>query len=257
MRHSRGQYDLQCKVSANDTLILCYHAISDTWDDSLAVRQGRLDDQLSLLKRLGYRGVTFTEAVTGQPGGRRVAVTFDDAFHSVLNLALPVLEQGRWPATVFVVTDYSAGDRLIDWPRLDAWLGTAHEPELGTLCWQELRELRTAGWEVGSHTCSHPHLTKLEGAERRRELAESREICEAELGGPCLSVAYPYGDCDQSVVAMAAEVGYRTAAALPIRPHPIRPLEWPRVGVYHSDWLARFALKAMPLTRRFRAHGRT
>src|ERR687883_575325 len=113
-------------MGVKDTLILCYHAISDEWADPVAVSATRFADQLGLLSALGYRGVTFTEAVEEEPRGRRVAVTFDDAFRSVLDRALPILDALGWPATVFAVTDYGEGDRLISWPTLDAWLGTVY-----------------------------------------------------------------------------------------------------------------------------------
>jgi peptidoglycan/xylan/chitin deacetylase (PgdA/CDA1 family) len=243
-------------MHANDTLILCYHAISDAWTDPVAVSETRFAAQLSLLSALGYRGVTFSEAVEADSRGRRVAVTFDDAFESVLERALPILDAMGWPGTVFVVTDYAQSDRLISWPTLDDWLGTGYEYELRALSWHQLGQLQTAGWEIGSHTCTHPHLTQLSEAEIRTELIQSRLDCETQLGSRCLSVAYPYGDCDQTVVAAATAAGYRTGAALPSRPHPPRTMEWPRVGVFNRDGLLRFAAKTVPLSRRLRTQRR-
>jgi peptidoglycan/xylan/chitin deacetylase (PgdA/CDA1 family) len=235
----------------SDTLVLCYHTISDGWSDTAAVRVDRFRRQVSLLASLGYKGVTFIEAAEGEQQGKRVAITFDDAFHSVLSLAFPALSQRGWPATVFVVTDFGDGERPLSWPpRFNRYVRTAQEPELRALDWAALRRLSAAGWEIGSHTVSHPHLTRLSAARARRELTASREACEAQLDRPCLSVAYPYGDCNQSVVDLAAEAGYRAGAALPERLHPIRPLEWPRIGVYNHDELSRFALKVLPPRRR-------
>lgn len=236
-----------------DTLILCYHTVSSDWNDSVAVSGERFSAQMEVLARLGYRGVTFTEAVSESGGhGRRVAITFDDAFHSVLDRAFPVLAEHGWPATVFVVTDYGDGTRLIDWPRLDTWLSTPHERELRVLDWGELAQLQAAGWEVGSHTCSHPHLAQLSPEDLRRELNESREICAARMGR-CDSLAYPYGEVNRKVVAAARDAGYLAAAALPERMHPVRPLEWPRVGVYNGDQLGRFMAKTAPASRWLRS----
>jgi len=236
----------------NDTLILCYHAVASGWDDAIAVSEDRFVAQMAWLNRLGYRGVTFSEAVHDLAGGRRVAVTFDDAFHSVLDRAFPVLDGHGWPGTVFVVTDYGDGTRPIGWPTLDRWLGTSREPELRALDWLELNRLQQAGWEVGSHTRTHPHLTRLAPEAVRRELADSLAACQEHLGS-CPSLAYPYGDVNAEVVAVARDVGYRTAAALPGRRlHPVRTLEWPRIGIYNADHLLRFAAKSVPLSRRLR-----
>lgn len=235
----------------DDTLILCYHAVASAWNDTVAVSDVRFTAQMALLRRLGYRGVTFTEAVTGASSGRRVAITFDDGFHSVLDRAWPILDRHGWPGTVFAVTDYADEGRLIGWPTLDRWRGTDQEHELRTLDWSELTRLQAAGWEIGSHTASHPHLTQLPRAAVVDELERSRRACEEHLA-MTPSLAYPYGDVDPQVVAVAREVGYTVAAALPDRLHAPRTLESPRVGVYNIDHMARFAVKIVPLGRRLR-----
>ena len=47
------------------------------------------------------------------------------------------------------------------WRGLEPWLGGAYEDELVPLTWQELRGLRDEGWEIGSHTRTHPRLAQL------------------------------------------------------------------------------------------------
>jgi peptidoglycan/xylan/chitin deacetylase (PgdA/CDA1 family) len=115
------------------------------------------------------------------------------------------------------------------------------------MAWDDLGELADRGWEIGSHTCSHPRLTTCDDDSLAHELVSSRACCEEVLGLPC-----PYGDVDTRVVAAAAAAGYTSAAALPQRPHEDLPLEWPRVGIYHKDTTARFALKISPAVRRLR-----
>jgi peptidoglycan/xylan/chitin deacetylase (PgdA/CDA1 family) len=192
--------------------------------------------------------VRFSDLVTGARDGRKVAVTFDDAYRSVDTLARPILDDLGWPATLYAPTDWVGRDEPMTWPGIDEWLGGRHEDELRPLAWDDLRRLRDGGWEIGSHTCSHPHLTQVGDDDLAHELVASRELCVRELG-VCDSIAYPYGDVDQRVVAAAAVAGYRTAAALPERPHPARTLEWPRVGVYNVDDLRRFRLKVSRLVR--------
>ena len=67
-----------------------------------------------------------------------------------------------------------------------------------------------------------------------------------QLGGPCTSLAYPYGDVDERVVAATAAAGYRAAAALSARLNSHDPLCWPRIGVYQVDDGLRFRLKVSP-----------
>src|SRR5207253_1810222 len=77
-------------ASVNDALVLAYHAVSETWPADLALRSEDLHDQLELLMRRGYRGTTFHDAVTSSSRGKTLAVTFDDAYESVLELAYPI-----------------------------------------------------------------------------------------------------------------------------------------------------------------------
>jgi peptidoglycan/xylan/chitin deacetylase (PgdA/CDA1 family) len=235
-----------------DVIVLCYHAISRTWDAAMSTTPERFEHQIAMLTRHGYRGVTFTEAVGAPSGARVMAVTFDDAYRSVLELAQPILERYGVVASVFAPTDFIGSERPMRWSGIERWHGGPHERELTPLSWVELRKLVTAGWEVGSHTASHPHLTHLEPAALADELIRSKAACEQQLARPCTSIAYPYGDVDRSVVAAAAQAGYDAAAALPTRTHPRDALLWPRIGIYHVDDDLRFRLKVSPLVRRLR-----
>lgn len=236
---------------SGDTLVLCYHALSERFPAQLSTTPRRFARQLQWLARHGYRGVTFTAAIE-QPSERNVAVTFDDGYRSVAALARPILDRLDWPATIFVPTDYIGQAEPMSWPGIDRWLGGEHERELLPLGWQELRELADHGWEIGSHTCSHPHLTTLDADALTRELTDSKAVCEAQMERPCKSLAYPYGDVDPRVVRATAAAGYATAAALPGCIGVREALESPRVGVYFKDHQARFALKCSPLARRLR-----
>ena len=236
-----------------DVLVLCYHAVSDGWPSSLAIAPDRFEDQLVRLLKRGYRGATCERACTAPPSSRTLAVTFDDGYLSVLTHALPILERLGLPATVFVPTDFVGVDGPMRWPGIDDWVGGAHEDELRPMTWKQLGALRDAGWEIGSHTCSHPHLTELDNDTLDRELIVSRTECERHMGRPCLTIAYPYGDYDERVAAAAGRAGYQAACTLPARFHEARPLEWPRVGVYYGDDDRRFRMKVSPLMRRLRA----
>ncbi len=235
----------------SDVLVLCYHALSESWDAALSVRPGAFERQLELLVARGYRGATFTDAVRSPPRGRTLVVTFDDGFRSVLELAFPILDRLELPATIFAVTGFAREQEGLPlrWDGIDHWRGGPHDHELASLSWRELRGLADHGWEVGSHTCSHPHLTQVDDEQLREELERSREACGDGIGHQCGSIAYPYGSVDARVVQAARDAGYDAGAALPARIHAPRPLEWPRAGIYHGDDLRRFGLKVSPVVR--------
>lgn len=236
-----------------EVLILCYHSISDRWPSRLAVTTSQLDDQIGELVDRGYRGVTFSEVVTQPPkGAKRLAVTFDDGYSSLVRDALPVLESHGVPATVFVPTGFPDREPELIWPGIEDWARTPHRGELEPLGWDALRKLAARGWEIGSHTRTHPHLTRLGDAALEEELRESRVELERHLDRPCRSVAYPYGDVDERVIAAARDAGYVAGATLPARFELPRPLAWPRVGIYRGDDRWRFRAKVSRLSRRLR-----
>lgn len=235
------------------TLVLCYHAVSERWPAPLSVRPDRLRAQLRLLLRAGYTGATFSEALLAPPAARTLAVTFDDAFRSVAELAFPILDELGLPATVFVPTEFARDARPLSWPGIDQWMGGPHAGELAALGWPELQRLARAGWEIGSHTCTHPRLTQLSDQDLEEQVTRSREACERGMQRPCRSLAYPYGDVDARVLDATRRAGYEVAAALPAGPQPESRHAWPRVGVYQRDALWRFALKVSPLGPRLRA----
>jgi peptidoglycan/xylan/chitin deacetylase (PgdA/CDA1 family) len=238
-----------------DNIVLCYHALSRTWDADLSTTPERFEGQVELLLERGYRGVRFSEAVRSNEQSSIFAITFDDAYRSVIEIGLPILARLGVPATVFVPTDYIGATDTMQWPGIDHWLTGPFERELTPMSWTEIQALATAGWEIGSHSGSHPHLTRLDDGTLEDELARSKAACERHVPGPCSSLAYPYGDVDARVVAAAAKIGYATAAALPRRLDSRDPLDWPRVGVYRHDDDFRFRLKVSRTLRRLRRSG--
>ena len=218
-----------------ETLVLCYHAISETWPPQLAVRPDRFERQLEHVLERGYVATTFTEAVAAPPAPRTVAITFDDAYRSVYELGLPILERLGLRATVFAPTEQIGGDQPMAWPGIDEWLETEHRGELFGASWEQLAELGEAGWEIGSHTCT-PRLPELDDLALAAELRRSREQIEDRLRRPCTSIAYPYGAVDARVTAAAKAAGYRTGAGLgsPFGRRP-DPLDWSRVVVRRGE----------------------
>jgi len=238
----------------SDLLVLCYHAVSDRWPADLSITPERLEDQLGLLVERGYRSATFSEALgAAPPQAKTLVVTFDDAFRSVAEHALPIMDALGMVGTVFAVTGFIGSQEAMAWPGTDQWIGTEHERELRAIGPDGIERLVAAGWEVGSHTVSHPRLTSLDDAALEHELRRSREDCERLVGRPCASLAYPYGDVDERVVRAAGQAGYRFAGALSSRLRRSRPLEWPRVGIYYGDSGRRFRAKVSPAMRRLRS----
>lgn len=189
--------------------------------------------------------MTFAAAETARRSGmlprRTVVVTFDDGYASTL-AAKPVLDSLGWPATVFVVTDFVTSGRPLCWPGIEQWARTPYSDELTPLSWDELAALTHEGWEVGSHTATHPQLDELSDAAVCDELERSRAAVTARLGD-CSTIAYPYGAYDRRVARAAAAAGYLAACTLPTALRPDEPHMRPRVGLYANDLGIRLWLK--------------
>lgn len=237
----------------SDVLVLCYHAVSPTWTATLSVTPDALERQLALLVRRGWRSATFTQAVLDPPARRTLAVTFDDAFASVRTLAQPILAELGISATVFAPTAFMSHRQLLPWAGIDHWQDTPDAAEVMSMDWDDLGALSDLGWEIGSHSRTHPRLTTLDNDALREELAVSFGECAEHLGQPCRSVAYPYGDVSDRVADRARAVGYRAGAGLGSSLRPRGAHRWPRVGIYHNDVDQRFKLKMNPVMRRWRA----
>ena len=200
-------------------LVLCYHAVSPTWEHRLAIQPDLLLRQIRVLSRF-----------------RPVHATFDDAFRSAASI-FPALELLGVPIQIFVCTSYARTGAPLTLPEL---AGDDRE-QLATMDWDALLEHADRGVAIGSHAVSHPHLTKLSADELRRELNESREEIEDRLGRRCEDLAYPYGEHDERVRAAARAAGYGRAYAL--RGSRSDPYAAPRVDLYRRHTVPRTLLR--------------
>ena len=233
-------------------LILAYHSVSDLRQDSLAVRPSDFDSQMAWLHRHSYRSVTMAEFLsqTIKKTERIVVITFDDGYADNYALAFPALKQYGFVATIFLVSDYVNTDHVFPWdmPKIT----TRHDSTLyRILTWEQVHEMAAYGIEFGSHTCTHPELTKLSVKQCLEEIVRSRQDLQARLGRQVVSFCYPRGNLNTDVIRMVEKAGYRCAVVTPKRAGiPLCRYTLRRVGIYHNVTPLLFRLKTMPLVRR-------
>jgi peptidoglycan/xylan/chitin deacetylase (PgdA/CDA1 family) len=189
-----------------------------------------LHAQLNHVAARGYRWATFTDAVLGSEPERVAAITFDDGIASAVEHGAPILEELGAPGTMFLAVE------MLGWGgRLDP-AGAA--------------QLAERGWEIGSHTMTHPVLTNVDDEMLEAELQESKRELEQITGRTCAAVSYPTGRCDGRVVAAARAAGYLAGAGLEgAIETPTGPFAWPRVGVRGDDSLNVFRVKCSRAVR--------
>lgn len=153
--------------------------------------------QIAYLAEAGYTTVSLRDLTEGgaEPG-RPIVLTFDDGWSSSLTQALPILAPHGFTATAFITTDPEAS--VFD-PAREV------DPPLRPTEWLALAE---AGWEIGSHTHTHPPLVECAADRLREELSRSRAELESATGRTIGSLATPFGLSSARVEAAARECGY-------------------------------------------------
>jgi peptidoglycan/xylan/chitin deacetylase (PgdA/CDA1 family) len=220
--------------------ILMYHYIREVnhADDPLgfrlSVRPDRFAEQMAWLKANGYTTLTMRElarclrAEANCPR-RPVALTFDDGYADAATEALPILRRYGFTATFYIVTG------LVDQP--------------GYLTRKQVRELHTAGMEIGSHTLSHAGLTGLSIKEARREIYWSKLILEEWLGAEVVSFSYPAGAYNEELAAIVQEVGYSNAVITLAADRPRALYELPRRRVMGGESIVGFPWYFIPASK--------
>jgi peptidoglycan/xylan/chitin deacetylase (PgdA/CDA1 family) len=82
------------------------------------------------------------------------------------------------------------------------------------LTWDEVRAMSRSGIEFGSHTSTHPILSRLGSDLARREILDSKRVIEERLGTAVRGFAYPNGtraDFLPETKAIVREAGYAYA----------------------------------------------
>lgn len=246
LEYLRGKQAAQRAEGGGEAIVLAFHSLSDLSGDRVLAEYGvtpeALAAQLDALAERGHRFVGLDLLLAALEGRaplpeKATLVTFDDAYEDLVPAAVEVLGERGIPAVVFAVSGQIGGSN--EW---DRHLGAAELPLLDA---EGLRALRAGGIEIGSHTVSHPQLTKVDEPAVTVELRDSAEQIEgAGLPRPRV-LAYPHGEWSPSIAEAAVAAGY--AAAFTIDPGWIRPgsSPWalPRVEVLASDTPARLRFK--------------
>ncbi len=133
---------------------------------------------------------------TGPAPDHAVVLTFDDGWETQFRNAYPVLKQHGFAATFFIYT-------------------TPIDHDQGFMTSAQIRELASAGMTIGSHSLTHPQLTRMEPQAMENEVTLSRAKLQQMLGTAPDIFAYPYGAYDDQTIAAVRRAGYRAARELP------------------------------------------
>lgn len=111
-----------------------------------------------------------------------VSFTFDDGWSSIYDNAFPILNNYKFPATLFVVTD-----------GIGKWKGFMN--------WDQVTILFNNRWEIGSHTHNHHDLTTIDQDKIEYELEHSKKILKSKGFNP-IGFASPFGNFNGAILAL-------------------------------------------------------
>jgi peptidoglycan/xylan/chitin deacetylase (PgdA/CDA1 family) len=178
--------------------ILMYHVIGKllpgTANPSLWVSPAAFAAHVAALKRAGYHAITLQRAWNawhhdGLLPSKPVVLSFDDGYLGQVLYALPTLAKVGWPGV------------------LNLKLGNMADMG-GT---KAVRRMVHAGWEVDSHTLTHPDLRTVGTAQLHDEVVVSRARLKRYFGEPVNFFCYPSGHYDATVIAEVKRAGYLAA----------------------------------------------
>lgn len=121
-----------------------------------------------------------------------VSLTFDDGYDSYSTNALPSMAGYGYKSTAYIITS-EVGDL-----------------EGGYMTLNQIKSAYAAGNEIGSHTVNHPDLTTLSSTKLTRELVNSKNYLQTNLGTTVTDFAIPYGTYNANVTS-AIKKYYRSS----------------------------------------------
>jgi peptidoglycan/xylan/chitin deacetylase (PgdA/CDA1 family) len=167
-----------------------FHRVNDAYPDNpITCSRAQFETFVRFFAEF-FEVISLTEQLdrlaNGAELGSTLTITFDDGYEGNATMAAPILEQYGLRACFFVSTAF-IGTKYIPW-----WDREQEIPTRWMTC-DQVRGLRAAGHEVGSHTATHVNLGEVVGEEARQDIAEGKARLEEELSESSGLFAYPYG----------------------------------------------------------------
>ncbi len=228
--------------------VLMYHRVVANQDGKngydWVITRTQLRQQLEFLDRWGYTCISFHDYSLSLKGeialpSKPVILTFDDGYDEILANAVPVLKEFGAKATMFVLGD--SGMRSNLW---DADFVSKGVPLLTT---NSIVQLHKMGFEIGSHSLTHPHLNDLPEDQAWDEVLGSKQILEDLIGNPVDVFAYPFGITSKRLKTLVRAAGYQYGCGVYSGPPRFGDdfFNVRRIPITRSTNLADFALKVL------------
>ena len=181
----------------NGLRVFMYHSVTDSAknsDNLYILDSGLFKEQMEFLYKNYKKNIVRFKDLKIFKDDLSFAITFDDGYSNNLHVVAPILQELNLPFTIFITTNFIKSNKK----------------EFLTI--NELKEISLLdNVDIGSHTVSHPYLTRLNDNAVMHELLDSKHFLEDILGKPVKLFAYPHGDYDKRIRDLVEEAGYEVA----------------------------------------------
>jgi peptidoglycan/xylan/chitin deacetylase (PgdA/CDA1 family) len=190
---------LFCSAKAeNSAVILMYHRFGETNYPSTNIRLKQFDAHIKELLNGGYTVLPVKKIILAIQKGvslpkKTIGITIDDGYRTVYTEAWPRLKKAGLPFTVFIAT------------------GSINNGSPTNMNWDQIRELKNSGVEIGAHTLSHNHMPATDPYKNAAELNNSTAKLMAETGSIPEMFAYPFGEASLNNIKLVRQKGFKIA----------------------------------------------
>ena len=131
-----------------------------------------------------------------------ITITFDDGYEGVFKFCRKILNKSTIKRKIiFPIVDYIG--------KYNTWDSSFYLNKYKHLSIEQIKILVSEGWEVGSHTCTHRYLGKLNNEQIINELVVSKQKLEEIINNEVTSFSPPYGIIDKRVLGISKSAGYK------------------------------------------------
>ena len=237
---------MQTAHAANHAVILLYHHVGNETPDSTSVSTQLFTQHINYLKRNRMHVISLSALLRTLKAGEElpehtVVITFDDAYHSLQQHALPLLKKEGLPFSIFVNP------------------GTIDKKYGGYMNWQSLRETLAYGGEVLNHGTTHAHMVRKLPSESdhqwqtriTHEIEYAQKRLEQEIGTSERIFSYPYGEFNFALQDIIRKLGYtavgQQSGAVDAYSNPTALPRFPIMGSYAETEPFTLRLNSRPL----------
>ncbi len=184
---------------SNKLVIFCYHSVAnDNW--RFSVKPKDLEAQMDYMVKnyVPWKLSDIEKYLDGKKVLNKNAfiITFDDGYKNLLK-TVDIFKNKSINPTVFLLSDK----------------GKIKRKEISTkrsiLKKNEILVLKSAGWEIGSHSKTHPDLTKSSKESLLEEVLGSKKELEKNLNLKVNYFAYPKGRYTKNAIEVVKKSGYK------------------------------------------------